>query len=85
MIMKEIIIQFNEDGTADAIYTEAINLEEIGQQHIKRASHVEPTENGLWTADMSPIEAGVILGPFEKRSEALEAEQIWLNKRLFCA
>ena len=81
--MKEIIIQFDCDtGTANTIYTEAIDLDLLGKQHIKRASHVEPSENG-WFADMSPIKNGIILGPFEKRSQALEAEQIWLNKNLF--
>lgn len=80
---KEIILQFNEDGTADTIYTEVINLSELGSLDISRASHVEPTEDGMWTADMSPVKEGIILGPFAKRSEALEAESKWLNEYLF--
>jgi hypothetical protein len=49
---------------------------------VSRASHVEPCEGG-WQADMSPIEPGVILGPFKLRQTALDEETAWLNKRLF--
>ena len=44
---------------------------------ITRASHVEPDQQGRWLADLTPV-AGPVLGPFERRSEALEAEQSWL-------
>lgn len=49
---------------------------------VSRASHVEPCAGG-WQADMSPIEPGVILGPFKLRSEALAEEVKWLEARLF--
>jgi hypothetical protein len=45
---------------------------------IRRASHVEPTEDGRWTADMAPV-GGPLLGPFPLRSEALAREQDWLR------
>ena len=80
--MKEITIKFDDCGNADTIYTEAIDLASIGEQHIKRASHVEPNENGMWTADMSPSN-GPILGPFDTRSEALDAEVNWLTENMF--
>ena len=80
--MKEITIKFDDVGNVDTIYTEAIDLASIGKQHIKRASHVEPNEDGMWTADMSPSD-GPILGPFKTRSEALEAEVVWLNNKMF--
>ena len=80
--MKEITIKFDDVGNADTIYTEAIDLASIGKQHIKRASHVEPNEDGMWTADMSPSD-GPILGPFKTRSEALDAEVVWLNNKMF--
>ena len=80
--MKEITIKFDDCGNADTIYTEAIDLASIGKQHIKRASHVEPNDDGMWTADMSPS-AGPILGPFKTRSEALDAEVVWLNNKMF--
>ena len=60
-----------------AIYTEAIDLAEIGPTVIRRASHVEPCVGG-WSADMSPV-YGPVLGPFVKRSEALAAEVYWLE------
>lgn len=79
---KEIIISFDEAGDANTIYTEAINLSELGKLEIKRASHVEPTEDGQWTADMSPVN-GPILGPYETRSIALEEEVKWLEENIF--
>jgi hypothetical protein len=37
---NELIINFNADGTADTLYTEEINLKELGDLHMKRASHL---------------------------------------------
>jgi hypothetical protein len=65
------------DGIARAIYDEAIDLGVLGQLTIKRASHVEPDDCGRWRADLTPV-TGPILGPFDRRSEALEAERDWL-------
>lgn len=48
----------------------------LGESVIKRASHVEPCENG-WIADMSPVN-GPKLGPFVSRKEALANEVSWL-------
>jgi len=48
----------------------------LGQSIIKRASHVEPCDNG-WVADMLPVN-GPKLGPFSSRKEALEHEVKWL-------
>ena len=59
-------------------------LERLGKCKVRRASHVEPvpTEAGTrWTADLSPV-GGPLLGPHRTRSEALAAEQDWLNSRL---
>ena len=49
---------------------------------IRRASHVEPTADGQWTADLSPIDGGPLLGPFPMRAEALAAEAEWITARL---
>ena len=65
------------DGSMRCIYSEEINLQELGQLTIRRASHVEPDANGQWLADLSPV-AGPTLGPFATRSEALAAEAAWL-------
>ena len=68
------------DGTIRAVYAEAIDLGVLGHLVITRASHVEPDDSGRWLADLTPV-AGPVLGPFDLRSEALEAEQAWLVTR----
>lgn len=50
----------------------------LGEARIRRASHVEPTPDGRWTADLGPS-GGPVLGPFRLRQEALEAERRWLD------
>jgi len=73
-------ITIEPDGTARAIYTEALDLDSMGAATIARASHVEPCIGG-WSADMSPV-AGPLLGPFRLRSKALEAEVAWLERNV---
>ena len=65
-------------GQVRAIYDEAIALETLGSPSITRASHVEPTAHGQWTADLRPV-GGPELGPFARRAEALAAELAWLE------
>jgi hypothetical protein len=67
------------DGTVQAIYDETLDLGLLGRPTITRASHVEPDPQGRWWADLSPF-AGPILGPFDRRSAALEAERDWLER-----
>lgn len=76
----ELVISFNDDGSVQGLYNEKIDFEEIGNISIKRASYVEPI-NGEWYADLSPIN-GVKLGPFKKRSDALQAEHQYINNLL---
>lgn len=71
-------LRIETNGNLRTIYIEALNLAEIGSLAIRRASHVEPTPDGGWTADLSPV-GGPILGPFNCRSEALQAEVAWLR------
>ncbi len=66
------------DGTCQSVYDETVDLRLLGPMEIRRASHVEPTPDGQWTADMRPL-AGPILGPFSTRSQALTAEVAWLQ------
>ena len=66
-------------GTVRGVYAEHPDLTTIGQPHIIRASHVEPTDSGQWTADLAPV-GGPLLGPFPLRSQALDAETNWLNR-----
>jgi len=71
----QILIELG--GTVRCIYGEVIELAALGQPQIRRASHVEPTADGRWLADLSPI-SGPMLGPFSARSEALAAEEAWI-------
>ena len=73
--MKILILP---DGTAKCLYAEELNLASLGQLEIRRGSHVEPTNDGQWTADLSPV-GGPVRGPFPSRSAALEAEREWLE------
>lgn len=66
-------------GVCRFIYSETIDLSELGCVRVERGSHVEPDEEGNWTADLSPVD-GPVLGPFPNRSEALAAEVAWLHR-----
>ncbi len=65
-------------GHVHCLYGEAIDLASLGQLSIRRASFVEPDAAGCWQADLAPV-GGPLLGPFTRRSEALAAEQSWLE------
>lgn len=66
-------------GTVRCVYGEDIDLNQLGRLTIQRGSHVEPTLEGEWTADLAPVN-GPRLGPFITRTEALAAEVAWLLK-----
>jgi hypothetical protein len=72
----EIVI--HSDGVVNCVYGEAIQLGQLGQAKIRRASHVEPNEDGQWVADLSPVQ-GPQLGPYQNRTSALKAETGWLR------
>jgi hypothetical protein len=76
-----MLIRFLEDGTAQAIYSEEIDLKELGKVKYSRASHVEPNEQGEWIADLTPIQ-GPMLGPFKLRSETIKSEILWLENNI---
>jgi hypothetical protein len=65
-------------GRIVTVYDETIDLAALGSPVIRRASHVEPDPDGRWHSDLSPV-GGPVLGPFDRRSEALEAERAWLE------
>lgn len=67
------------DGSSRCLYSEMIDLHCLGKLKISRGSHVEPTADGRWTVDLSPL-SGPMLGPLATRREALQAEQLWLEK-----
>ena len=69
----------DRQGQIRCLYGESIDLRCLGLLTISRASHVEPTEEGRWAADLSPVQ-GPTLGPFHRRSEAIAAECAWLER-----
>ena len=68
-------------GTVRCMYAEVLDLAAIGCLRITRASHVEPDRTGCWWADITPA-GGPVLGPFDRRSDALAAERRWLDENL---
>jgi hypothetical protein len=73
----QLVVEPN--GNIRCVYAELIDLASLGVLTIRRASHVEPDEEGRWWADVSSVQ-GPLLGPFAQRSLALVAEQIWLEQ-----
>ena len=71
-------IVISSDGSLRCVYDELLDLSALGQVRIERGSYVEPDSEGKWIADLGPV-SGPRLGPFERRSEALEAERNWLE------
>ena len=71
-------------GGVRCVYSEEVHLHELGRLSIQRGSHVEPTSDGQWTGDLSPVN-GPVLGPFATRTAALSAEEAWLLENWLCA
>ena len=73
-------ILFSPDGTCRFIHDDNLAdiAREVGNLVIRRASHVEPTHDGLWIADLAPV-GGPCLGPYSRRQVALYAERDWLE------
>jgi hypothetical protein len=73
-VQKEMQMLVQTNGAVRCVYGEELDLPRLGRLTITRGSHVEPTADGQWTADMSPV-TGPVLGPFPSRSDALTAER----------
>ena len=71
-------LHIDSHGTLHCVYDEAIDLASLGLLSIRRASHVEPDDQGRWCVDLSPI-GGPRLASFPLRSQALDAERDWLE------
>ena len=52
-------------------------LKRLGITKTKRATNVEPDDNGNWKIDLSPVN-GPIIDSFESRQKALNTEVEWL-------
>lgn len=78
-----MLIEISPDGDISFIYKDELRgLMTIGKSTVKRASDVEPTAEGEWTADLTRV-GGPILGPFKFREDALAAEVAWLETHSF--
>jgi hypothetical protein len=66
-------------GRVRVIYAEVIPLDTLGRFRIVRASTVEPDAEGRWHADLRLL-LGPVLGPFDRRSEAIAVEIAWLEE-----
>jgi len=67
-------LRIDPGGGIRCLYDEALDLTSFGPLKVSRGSHVEPTSDGQWTADLSPV-AGPVLGPYPYRTAALAAER----------
>ncbi len=75
-------------GKVEFLYNDRLlPLTDLGPTVTKRASHVEPTIDGVrWTADMSPSGGPMLDNDgegYETRQEALDAEVQWLEDNKF--
>jgi hypothetical protein len=75
-------LRIDDRGQVVCVYGEAIDVAVLGDPTIRRASHIEPDESGDWWVDLGPV-GGPRLGPYPRRSEALQAEAAWLGAYLF--
>jgi len=71
-------LMVSRQGHMHCLYNESLDLSALGRLAIRRASHVEPTDAGQWTADLPEV-SGPVLGPFGLRSDALAAEVDWIE------
>jgi len=76
------IINVSRSGEMTFIYDDKLTgLMKHGPAKITRASHVDPTADNKWEANMVPSR-GPVLGPFDTRAEALAAEVRWINENV---
>ena len=76
----EHLIAIRPNGVIEFMYDDDLRpLFETGEPKIRRASHVEPTPDGLWQADLSPI-GGPVLNATQRREDALRQEAQWIQK-----
>lgn len=71
-------------GRIHALYADDLALPDLaaalgGELATRRASNVEPTPDGRWTADLSPV-SGPVLPSTATRKESLDAEADWLRE-----
>jgi hypothetical protein len=78
-----MLVEITPTGCMRFLYNDDLRgLMDAGKATVTRASDVEPTEKGEWTADLTRV-GGPILGPFKLREDALTAEREWLESNHF--
>ena len=79
MNKQKLELSIGLDGIVRFVYSDDLRpLLDLGEATIRRASSVEPSGTE-WVVDLSQS-GGPLLGPFELREKALEAEAIWLKE-----
>jgi hypothetical protein len=82
--MKELIFVISPNKI-QTIYTEDVNLRELGTISCQRASNVEMEEEE-WVArlaeDIGSFKRGQEIGRSKKRNKAIEEEIAWLQKNI---
>jgi hypothetical protein len=74
IVIKDGVVRFiHNDDLAETL------VPALGTAKTRRASHVEPAADGSWTADLTPVN-GPVLGPFQRRDEALAAEVEYIQR-----
>lgn len=72
-------LTISRDGTLSFVWDDKLaGLKALGRATIKRASYVEPNEDGRWVADLTPC-GGPVFDPVETRAEAIALELAWLE------
>lgn len=79
--MKEYLVVIADTGEVRFIYDDDLISvsRQLGAGYTKRASNVDPGQDDMWYADLSPV-GGPLLGPYDKRATAIDAEVAWLEE-----
>jgi hypothetical protein len=79
------VITISRNGEARFLYDDRLRgLLTHGPASVARAGHVEPgdprrkQDPASWYSDLKPV-GGPVFGPFDRRSQALEAEVEWIQ------
>ena len=78
----EYCVVVRPDGAVEFVYSDDLRpLLEAGESTIRRASHVEPTPDGRWQADLTPV-GGPVLPATETRQQSLRQETEWIETNI---
>lgn len=76
----DALIAVRPDGQVAFLYDDALGALLLeGEGRVLRASHVEPTPDGRWQADLAPI-GGPKLPTTRSRLASIHAEIHWLEQ-----